>query len=278
MRERRARVAQLRARGDQHQQRHAGAPLHQVLDQIEQQRLGPLQIVDRRARPACPAASAASKRRTTKNVSSGAAGVPAEQRRDAGRDARAVGVAAVPTRSSIAARTSSAFAPSSSRRSARSASASGAKVAPPAASQCALDHGRAVSEPARRARRSSATCRGPASRGRTREPGRAAGDRRVVHAPSGVAARRRVRRTPSAGAPAGRSSDTTRYAATVSARPFSASVPNGASVTSRSTSRRVASPISTSPSLRLLLQARRDVHRIADDVVVRRRSRPPRRC
>ena len=44
--QRRAHVAQLRPRADQDQERHAAAPLHQVLDQIEQQRLGPVQVVD----------------------------------------------------------------------------------------------------------------------------------------------------------------------------------------------------------------------------------------
>ena len=46
-RQRRARVAQLGPRGRQHQQRHVAAPLHQVLDQVEQQRLRPLDVVDR---------------------------------------------------------------------------------------------------------------------------------------------------------------------------------------------------------------------------------------
>jgi hypothetical protein len=46
-RERRARVAQLRAPRREHEQRHAAAPLDQVLDQVEQQRLRPLEIVDR---------------------------------------------------------------------------------------------------------------------------------------------------------------------------------------------------------------------------------------
>ena len=45
-RQRRARVAQLGAGGGQYQQRDLFAPLDQVLDQIEQQRLRPLQIVD----------------------------------------------------------------------------------------------------------------------------------------------------------------------------------------------------------------------------------------
>ena len=46
-RQRRARVAQLGPRGSQHQQRHVAAPLHEVLDQVEQQRLRPLDVVDR---------------------------------------------------------------------------------------------------------------------------------------------------------------------------------------------------------------------------------------
>ena len=45
-RERRAEIAQLRARADQHAERHAAAPLHQVLHQVEEERLRPLQVVD----------------------------------------------------------------------------------------------------------------------------------------------------------------------------------------------------------------------------------------
>ena len=44
--QRRAQVAQLGARAHQHQEGCATAPLHQVLDEIEEQRLGPLQVVD----------------------------------------------------------------------------------------------------------------------------------------------------------------------------------------------------------------------------------------
>jgi hypothetical protein len=44
--ERRTCVAQLGARRGQYQQRDVPAPLDQVLDQVEQQRLGPLQVVD----------------------------------------------------------------------------------------------------------------------------------------------------------------------------------------------------------------------------------------
>src|SRR6266705_3489239 len=51
-----------------------------------------------------------------------------------------------------------------------------------------------------------------------------------------------------AGAPAGRSSDTTRYAATLSDRPFSEKTPTGVRVTSSRTRRCVDSPINTSPS------------------------------
>jgi hypothetical protein len=46
-RERGAHLAQLRARGGEDEQRHARSPLHEVLDQIQQQRLGPVQVVDR---------------------------------------------------------------------------------------------------------------------------------------------------------------------------------------------------------------------------------------
>ena len=44
--ERRAQIAELGPRAHQHEERHAGAPLHQVLDEIEKQRLGPVQVVD----------------------------------------------------------------------------------------------------------------------------------------------------------------------------------------------------------------------------------------
>ena len=44
---RRARIAQLGPRGREHEQLHVAAPLHEVLDQIEQQRLRPLDVVDR---------------------------------------------------------------------------------------------------------------------------------------------------------------------------------------------------------------------------------------
>jgi hypothetical protein len=49
---------------------------------------------------------------------------------------------------------------------------------------------------------------------------------------------------------------------------LSANTPSGASVTSSETSRRVASPITTSPSRACSCRARRDVHRIADDLGV----------
>jgi hypothetical protein len=44
--QRRAQLAQLGPRRDQDEQRHAGAPLDEVLREVEQQRLGPLQVVD----------------------------------------------------------------------------------------------------------------------------------------------------------------------------------------------------------------------------------------
>ena len=45
-RQRRAGLAQLRSRRHENEQRHVGAPLHEVLGQVEQQRLRPLQVVD----------------------------------------------------------------------------------------------------------------------------------------------------------------------------------------------------------------------------------------
>ena len=41
-----AEVAQLGARADQHEQRDAAPPLDEVLDEVEQQRLRPLEVVD----------------------------------------------------------------------------------------------------------------------------------------------------------------------------------------------------------------------------------------
>lgn len=109
------------------------APLHEGLGQIEQQRFGPLEIVDRerhrlrrRERSEEPA--------DQKNVSSGVAGVPA---RTAATPAtirvRSVSVAGITAAS--AARWAAPLGVSSRPRTARSASASGANVAPPAASQ-----------------------------------------------------------------------------------------------------------------------------------------------
>ena len=46
-RERGARLAQLRTRRHEHEQRDARPPLHQVLGEVEQERLGPLEVVDR---------------------------------------------------------------------------------------------------------------------------------------------------------------------------------------------------------------------------------------
>jgi hypothetical protein len=80
------------------------------------------------------AASPARRRRTTKNVSSGAAGAPASSAATP-PTTRARSASSPGSAVSTAARTASALAPSSSPRWARSASASGAKVAPRAASQ-----------------------------------------------------------------------------------------------------------------------------------------------
>ena len=45
-RQRRAQLAELGARAEQDEERHAARPLHQVLGQVEEQRLGPLHVVD----------------------------------------------------------------------------------------------------------------------------------------------------------------------------------------------------------------------------------------
>ena len=88
--QRRARVAQLGARRDEHEQRHLGAPLHEVLGQVEQQRLRPLQVVDRehhrlrrreRGEQAADDEEGLLRRRRR----------PGEERGDASRDARTLG-------------------------------------------------------------------------------------------------------------------------------------------------------------------------------------------
>ena len=145
-------------------------------------------------------------------------------------------------------------------------SASGANVAPPAASQCALTRSRRRRAGAR-ARRPSATSRGRASRGSPRAARRAYGDAPRRTPPSGAAARRRARRTRVAGAPGRRARATRRGRPRRSRRgPSARAMPKGSSVTSSLTEapRRLADQHVA--VLRLLLQARRDVHRIADDV------------
>jgi hypothetical protein len=92
-RQRRARGAQLGPCRRQHQQRHPGAPLHQVLGQVEQQRLGPLEVVDfehhrpRRGERGQQAAH-------HEEGLFGRGRRPGEQRADAGGDAGALGLLA----------------------------------------------------------------------------------------------------------------------------------------------------------------------------------------
>ena len=91
--QRRPRLAQLGARGQQHQQRRIRAPLDEMLGEVEQQRLGPLHVVDRqhdrppRREPGEEAAD--DEERLLRR--GGSAG---EQRGDAADDARALGVLA----------------------------------------------------------------------------------------------------------------------------------------------------------------------------------------
>jgi hypothetical protein len=47
----RVQIAELGPRAHQHEERHAGAPLHQVLDEIEKQRLGPVVVDHQHDRP-----------------------------------------------------------------------------------------------------------------------------------------------------------------------------------------------------------------------------------
>ena len=110
----------------------------------------------------CAAASAASRRRTTKKVSSGDAGVPA---RSAAMPAAMRALGLVAGRRGFDRRAQRVAAGAVvERRCARSASASGAKVAPPAASHCGGEHASRARRAGARARRAGATCRGPASR------------------------------------------------------------------------------------------------------------------
>ena len=151
--------------------------------------------------------------------------------------------ASAPTAARTASRPASAARPSRSR----SASAIGAKVAPPAASQRARSTWRALAD----AQRDLFEQPRLAEPGRAEQHGQARARRRDCADSYTASSRRSSSSRPTkatAGAPAGRSSETTRHAATGSARPFSAKVPKGASVTCSPTRRRVASPSSTSPS------------------------------
>ena len=97
-------------------QRHAGAPLHQVLDEIEQQRLGPVQVVDHQHAPAAPAASAGEEAADDEERLLGRGRRAGEQRGDAAGDARCARRRRRRARASIAARSASAPAPSSMPR------------------------------------------------------------------------------------------------------------------------------------------------------------------
>ena len=262
--ERRARVAQLGARRHQQQQRHVGAPLHQVLDEIEEQRLGPLQVVDhehdrlraRRARRG----SAAPRRRSPParaGVPASSAATPSAMR---ARSASSPGMRARSPRARCR-----RSAPSSSRKSARSASASGANVAPPVASQCALttvaaSPSRRTSSPTRRDLPRPGEPSTTASRAARRR------DRRVVHRREARSSSSRPTNAAPARPPAAR------------ATPRDRPPPSRPALERERAERLERHEVAHQPPrrladqhvavLRLLLQARRDVHRIADDVVV----------
>ncbi len=210
-------------------------------------------------------ARARRKRRMTKKVSSGDAGEPASRAlmpatmraRSTIAEASAGGSVdeSAVKAASMAARTPSPASPTSpgpsfARRGlppshSRNASAIGANVAPPAASQwaaisCALSARR---RPTSSIRRDLPRPGEPSSTAR-----RAAGLSRAVSYTAVRRASSSARPTNAAVVPVGRSSDSTRYAVTVSARPLSANVPARSKVTASATSRRVACPISTWPS------------------------------
>ena len=151
-RQRGAQLAQLGPRADQHEQRHAAAPLHQVLDQIEQQRLGPVQVVDHqhhRLAPARARRGSGGRRRRSPPARRASRRAARRCRRRCARGRRSSGSArssADRSRRIASARSDPSIG---ARATARSASASGANVAPPAASQCAVITRRRVAEPAR---------------------------------------------------------------------------------------------------------------------------------
>ena len=226
-RQRGAQLAQLGARRREDEQRHARAPLHQMLGQVEQQRLRPLQVVDDehhrlRRRERGELAADDEERFFRRRRRAG------EQRGDTGSDASR-SESSPGTTASIAARSGVAAGAVVDAQAARARPRRcGANVAPPAASHCA---------PSAPARRGLAEPAGDlVDQARLAEARRSEdhGQARAPRCDGRVVDRREARRSSSsrptngvADAPAGRSSDTTRYAATVSARPFSERTPNG---------------------------------------------------
>ncbi len=70
-------LEQVGPRHAEQEQRRVAAPVGDVLDEIEERRLGPVQVVDDERRAGGGAASASSSRATAQKVSSGATGSPA---------------------------------------------------------------------------------------------------------------------------------------------------------------------------------------------------------
>ena len=227
------------------------APLHEVLDEIEQQRLGPVQVVDHQHHRLRSRASAGQH-------------APHDEERLLGRPRASRYRGARPCRSTMRSRSGSSSAagrgdercttsaPARRRRfraCARSASASGANVAPPAASQCAREDRR--SSPRR--------CASSASSRVLPRPGDPSTVTRRAASRRGSASTARRARSSSSSRPtngaavascAGRvERRAARYAGDRARRgPSASSSPSGASVTASATRRRVASPITTSPS------------------------------
>ena len=207
-RERRARVAQLGPRRHEHEQRHAGAPLHEVLDEVEQQRLRPLEVVDHEH-------DGPHRRERGEQAPHGEEGLlgraparPRAARRCPPRCARArLRRRARPRRS-----------PRAARRRRRRPRCGGARAAPRRAARTwrrrPRRSARRARSRARRARRAnSASSRdlpspGEPSTTASRAPARR--DRGVVDRERAAAAPRRARRTASPTRPPGRSSETTR--------------------------------------------------------------------
>ena len=269
--ERGAQIAQLGPRADQHEQAARRCPTARGARRDRAAAARPSAGRRSPARPACSAASAARKRRTTKKVSSGDAGVPLEQRGDPAAMRSRSGSLAISAASAAVAGV--VFDAAGNARTARGDRREGR-----AARGIALrgDHGRRIPEP---------VCdlvdqaRLPEAR-RPEHDGEARGGRRDAASYTAV-----IRASSSSRPTKARSSHRPGARATPRGRPSpcrrgpSARTRRRARASPRAaTRRRVAAPINDLAVARLLLQARRDVERVADAGGVLVARPPPRRC